>query len=67
MTTSLKNIIQRITPELYPEVENYLSALLENYSSHDKNKRLRLSWAGGLKEFKNQFTSLELQKKSNIS
>jgi len=29
-----------------------------------KRRRLRLNWAGGLKEFRDQYTSLELQKKS---
>jgi hypothetical protein len=29
-----------------------------------KRRRLRLDWAGGLKEFRDQYTSLELQKDS---
>jgi hypothetical protein len=29
-----------------------------------KQKRLRLSWAGGLREYRDRYTSLELQKKA---
>jgi len=29
-----------------------------------ERRRLRLNWAGGLKEFCDQYTSMELQKKS---
>jgi hypothetical protein len=29
-----------------------------------KKRKLRLDWAGSLKEFRDQYTSLELQKKS---
>jgi hypothetical protein len=29
-----------------------------------KRKKLRLTWAGGLREFRDKYTSLELQKAS---
>lgn len=33
-------------------------------SARKKSKTLDQSWAGALKEYKNKFTSLELQKKA---
>lgn len=29
-----------------------------------KQKKLRMDWAGGLREFRDKYTSLELQKKA---
>lgn len=60
---SLEEIIKELPPELRQEVQDFAGFLLET-KARPKRSRLRLSWAGGLSEFREQFTSLELQKKA---
>ena len=56
--------LKRLPQNLKKEVEDFVDFLLEK-----RNKKIRkkptLDWIGGLKEFKDQYTSLELQKKAN--
>lgn len=62
----MKNIdemIKELPPEFQQEVRDFAEFLLEK-KLHPKQKKLRMTWAGGLKEFRNQFTSLELPKKA---
>ena len=58
----LKGLIEKLPPELNQEVSDFIEFLLKKRA---RNKgKLRLDWAGGLREFRDQFTSLELQKKA---
>jgi len=52
-----------LPPELQQEVVDFVRFLL-NKRGQPKQKKLRLTWAGGLREFRDKFTSLELQKKA---
>jgi len=56
--------IKQLPQHLQQEVEDFVDFLLEKKATQIK-KRATLNWAGGLKEFKDQFTAIELQKKSN--
>jgi len=58
-----KELFDKLPPELKKEVEDYIEFLL-NRRAKKPGKKLSQSWAEGLKEFKDQFTSLELQKKT---
>ncbi len=58
----LKGLIEKLPPELSQEVSDFIEFLLKK-RARSKGK-LRLDWAGGLREFRDQFTSLELQKKA---
>ena len=60
---TLEELIKELPPELRQEVHDFASFLLER-KGQPKQKKLRMTWAGGLREFRDQFTSLELQKKS---
>jgi hypothetical protein len=60
---SLDELIKELPPELQQEVQDFASFLLET-KVRPKRSKLRLDWAGGLSEFREQFTSLELQKKA---
>ena len=60
---SLEAIIKELPPELLAEVRDFAEFLLE--------KRLRRvarpldqRWAGALRDYRDQYTSLELQKKA---
>ena len=59
----LEELIRELPPELQQEVRDFAQFLLDTKVNR-KQKKLRLSWAGALREFRNQFTSLELQKKA---
>jgi len=59
---TLSESIDNLTPDLQRKFFDYIDELTKNRKK--KQKKLSLNWAGGLKEYKDQFISLELQKKS---
>ncbi len=61
--STLKEIIEKLPPDLQQEVKDFVEFLLEK-KLHRKQKKLRLTWAGALREYRDQFTSLDLQKKA---
>lgn len=60
---SLEELIKELPPQLQNEVREYAQYLVDA-KVKQKRKYLRMDWAGGLKEFRGQYTSLELQKKA---
>ncbi len=60
---TLAELMNELPPELRREVEDFATFLLAT-RGHPKQKKLRLSWAGALAEFRGRFTALELQKKA---
>jgi len=60
---TLEELIKELPPELQQEVQDFARYLFET-KVHPKQTKLRMEWAGGLAEFRGQFTSLELQKKA---
>lgn len=60
---SLEELIKELPPQLQNEVREYAQYLVDT-KVKPKRKYLRMDWAGGLKEFRGQYTSLELQKKA---
>ncbi|HLE27405.1 MAG TPA: DUF2281 domain-containing protein [Anaerolineales bacterium] len=66
--TALEKLIEELPPDLRQEVEDFARFLLISRANAQKTsrrqKRLRLSWAGALSEYRHRFTSIELQKKS---
>jgi hypothetical protein len=60
---TLTEIVEQLPPDLRQEVEDFVEFLLEKRARF-KQKRLRLTWAGALREFREQYTSLDLQKKA---
>ena len=60
---SIEHKIHNLPPTLIDEVELYLDFLLQKFKVPPKGK-LKQSWAGALKEYRSEFTSIELQKKA---
>ena len=60
---NLDQIVQKLPPDLQREVEDFARFLLET-RGQPKSGRFRLDWAGALSEYRDRFTSLELQKKT---
>ena len=59
----LDELVQKLPPDLQREVEDFARFLLET-KARPKGAKLRMDWAGALSEFRDRFTSLELQKKA---
>jgi hypothetical protein len=62
---TVKNIelkISQLPPSLVIKLDDYLNYLLSQRNGYKESKILRQSWAGGLKEFKKEYSSIELQK-----
>ncbi|HXV80176.1 MAG TPA: DUF2281 domain-containing protein [Candidatus Binatia bacterium] len=55
--------LEKLPAEKGPEVEKFVEALLNKQKPKTKAK-LRQDWAGALRDCRDQYTSLELQKKA---
>lgn len=60
---SIEELMEKLPPDLQKEVKDFAMFLVEK-KAKPRRKKLRLTWAGGLREFRDQYTSQELQKKS---
>ena len=59
----IEALLRRLPPEAQREVAEYARTLVEQQPPKPKTF-LRQSWAGGLSDLKDKYTSLELQKKA---
>ena len=62
---NMKNIeqeIHRLPKNLQQEVIDFMDFLIKR-RAHKKKKKAGLGWIGGLKEYRNKYNSLDLQKK----
>ena len=62
---SLEKIIKELPPDLQQEVTDFARFLWQTKIKR-KKKKLSLAWAGGLKEFRDQYSSLEWQRKADF-
>ena len=66
---SIKEInkkIKKIPPHLLPEINDYIDFLIEKHSkTKEKKKSFTFNWQGGLSDISKQYTSVDLQHKSN--
>jgi hypothetical protein len=61
----LEDIIKELPEDLRKELEDFAQFLWERkFRQGPKRKKLLLTWAGGLKEYRDRLTSLELQKQA---
>jgi len=60
---TLEELVKELPPDMQEEVREFAQFLLEKRVK-GKKQFLTQTWAGGLKEFRSQYTSLELQKKA---
>jgi mRNA-degrading endonuclease RelE of RelBE toxin-antitoxin system len=57
-------MVKELPPEIEQEVKDFVEFLLER-RMRKPGKKLRQDWAGALKDYRTQYTSLELQKKAS--
>ena len=60
---SIDERIKNLPPSLKKEVEKFVNGLLKKRRKKN-GKKLRQDWAGALRDYRDQYTSLELQKKA---
>ncbi len=59
---TLEKKISQLPPGLIIKLDDYLDYLLSQNQLNIHANKLKQTWAGGLKEFNNKYSSLELQK-----
>jgi len=59
---TVQDLVKVLPPDLQKEVEDFVRFLIEKRLKR-QGKRLRQDWAGALRDYRDQYTSLELQKK----
>jgi len=60
---SIEEKIRELPPELQREVADFVQFLIDR-RLRKAGKKLSQDWAGALKDYRNRYTSLELQKKA---
>lgn len=58
----LSELVKKVPQELEQEVADFVLFLLEKRVP--KSQPLKLDWKGGLREFRDEFTSVDLQHKA---
>jgi mRNA-degrading endonuclease RelE of RelBE toxin-antitoxin system len=58
----VEEMVKELPPELQQEVGDFVQFLIER-EKRKVGKKLRQDWAGALRDYRDQYTSLELQKK----
>jgi len=60
----LNEKIKNLSLEEREQVIQYIEKIISTKKSPDQKHKLTFNWAGGLESLKDEFTSLELQKKA---
>jgi len=60
---NLEKLIQGLPPDLKQEVEDFVQFFLSK-RARKTGKKLRQDWGGALKEYRQQYSALELQKRA---
>lgn len=64
VTKSLPELVQELPPDMHAEVRDFIEFLLAKRSRGEK-RALRQDWAGALRDYREQYTSLELQRQAS--
>ena len=56
--------LKQLPPEYHKEVIDFIDSLLSKKKVGTPKKKPKLDWIGGLEKYRDQYTSLELQKKT---
>lgn len=60
---SLDEIMKELSPDAQTQVKDFAEFLLKK-KRRETQRTLRQDWAGALRDFRERYTSVELQKKS---
>jgi hypothetical protein len=59
----IEEMVKNLPPDLHQEIEDFIEFLINKRVQKPAGK-LRQDWADALKDYRNKYTSLELQKKA---
>jgi hypothetical protein len=62
-TRPLEEVVRELPPDLRDEVRDFAEFLLSK-QTHRRGKTLRQDWAGALRDHRDEYTSLELQRQA---
>ncbi len=62
---TIKEKVQQLSPQNQAEVIDFVDFLLSKEKTKERRK-MKLDWAGGLKDLREQYTSIELQQQANL-
>jgi len=62
-TRPLQELVQELPPDMRAEVRSFVEFLLAKRGRRAK-RTLRQDWAGALRDYRQQYTSLELQRQA---
>lgn len=62
-TKTLEDLVRELPPDLRRETEDFVQFLLARHI-HRRGNKLRQDWAGALRSYRDQYTSVELQRQS---
>jgi len=62
-TKPLQELVQELPPDMHAEVRDFVEFLLVKRGRRAR-RRLRQEWAGVLRDYRQQYTSLELQRQA---
>lgn len=57
---TLESLVVQLPRELHRDAQNYIEFLLEKHRKRTK-RRPRFEWAGALRDWRDRYTSVELQ------
>ena len=60
---SLEEIVRELPPDSQAKVRQFVE-LLQETTNGETNKRLEQNWAGALSDYREKYTSMDLQQKS---
>jgi len=61
---AIEELIKQLPVEYHEQVRDFVTFLLEKNRKQRGRGKLRQDWAGGLRDYRDRYTSLELQKKA---
>jgi len=62
---TIKEKVQQLSPQNQAEVIDFVDFLLSKEKTKERRK-MKLDWAGGLKDLREQYTSVELEHQANL-
>lgn len=62
--TRLEQLVKSLPPHLQREVEDFAQFLMEKRHEPPMARFLQQGWAGGLREFREHYSALELQQQA---
>ena len=64
-TKPLEEVVKELPPHLQSEVSDFIEFLLNKYRKERTGGKMKQNWAGALRNFKHQYTSIELQHRAS--